>query len=105
MAHRPHRLFSLFPVVVSLLLWGGALSSGRAAAQEIKLLFTYGSEKELWLKEVTEKFNAQQLTLPDGRRIHVDLKAMGSGQCVDSVLGDELKPHLTSPASSVWINV
>jgi Ca-activated chloride channel family protein len=77
-----------------------------ARADDLVLDFTYGSEKDAWLKKVTESFHRQGVRLADGRSIVVKLHPMGSGQCKESVFvdaGHRLKPHLTSPASSVWV--
>src|SRR4051812_26798626 len=66
---------------------GGA---GSAAAREaddvLELVFTYGSEKEEWVKEVTATFNAGKHTTEGGKVIHVEAFPMGSGQCVDEIL-------------------
>jgi Ca-activated chloride channel family protein len=73
--------------------------------KEIHLLFTYGSEKDRWLKDVTKQFHERQMTTSAGNLIRVDLEPMGSGQCIDTLLAGTKRPHLTSPASQVWINL
>ena len=37
----------------------------------VELLFTYGSEKEEWVKAVTEEFHRGQPKIASGKRIHV----------------------------------
>jgi Ca-activated chloride channel family protein len=72
---------------------------------EIELVFTYGSEKDKWLKQVTAAFERANPQTADGRRIRVKLMPMGSGQCVDTLLSGKIQAHLTSPASEVWITL
>jgi Ca-activated chloride channel family protein len=72
---------------------------------EVRLLFTYGSEKDRWLKDVTKQFHERKMTTRSGHLIRVTLEPMGSGQCVDTLLGGQKRPHLTSPAAQVWINL
>jgi Ca-activated chloride channel family protein len=86
------------------------VSVGPAAAAapgpgDIELLFTYGSEKDKWLQQVTQLFEKSNPRITDGRAIHVKLLPMGSGQCIETLLSGTLQPHLTSPASEVWINI
>jgi Ca-activated chloride channel family protein len=73
--------------------------------KEIHLLFTYGSEKDRWLKDVTKQFHEERMTTSAGNLIRIDLEPMGSGQCIDTLLAGTKRPHLTSPASQVWINL
>jgi Ca-activated chloride channel homolog len=71
----------------------------------ISILFAYGSEKETWINQVTESFNSAGRKLPDGRIIQVKPLPMGSGECVEQVLAETGKPHLISPASSVFLKL
>jgi Ca-activated chloride channel family protein len=75
------------------------------AAGEIELVFTYGSEKDKWLQQVTRDFEKGNPRTADGRRIRVKLMPMGSGQCVDTLLSGAVRAHLTSPAAAVWVNI
>jgi Ca-activated chloride channel family protein len=82
--------------------------AGGARAADLVLDFPYGSEKDAWLKKVTAEFNRQHVGTADHRTIMVKLHPMGSGQCKDSVFvpaSAALKPHLISPASSVWVTL
>src|SRR5882757_1958516 len=71
----------------------------------VKLLFTYGSEKEEWIKDVTAAFNAGDHRLADGRTIAVEAIPMGSGDCIDELLTESRKADITSPASAAFIQL
>src|SRR5215510_2870309 len=96
-------LLSLF-IVASLIAACGRSkgSPSSTSAQDpnrLELIFSYGSEKEKWIKEVTEKFNQAQNKTPSRKTIFVSAIAMGSGESIDEILTEKRKPHLTSPAS------
>src|SRR5262249_55808009 len=66
------------------------------ANARLELVFTYGSEKEEWVKDVTREFNARGLKL-GGKTIQVTAIPLGSGECVDEVLDPDnprRKAHL-----------
>jgi ABC-type sugar transport system substrate-binding protein len=46
--------------------------AARNAKGSVSLTFTYGSEKEEWIKDVTTAFNAEDHRLLDGRTIVVE---------------------------------
>lgn len=71
----------------------------------VKLTFTYGSEKEDWIKEVTSAFNAGDHRIADGRTITVEAIPMGSGDCIDELLTESRKADITSPASAAFIQL
>jgi Ca-activated chloride channel family protein len=71
----------------------------------VKLTFTYGSEKEEWIKDVTAAFNAGDHRLADGRTIEVEAIPMGSGDCIDELLTESRKADITSPASAAFIQL
>lgn len=71
----------------------------------IQLLFTYGSEKEDWVKAVTADFNQRKYRTTTGRAIFVNALAQGSGECIDQILTDTQKADLTSPASEAFIKL
>ncbi len=71
----------------------------------IELVFPYGSEKKLWLDDVTNRFNAAQNKTDSGRQIVVKAVAMGSGETVEEPLSERLKAHLISPASGAFIKL
>src|SRR5215471_21040663 len=74
-------------------------SAAQAPPDSIELLFVYGSEKERWINEVTDKFNREDHRASGGKRIFVRAIPLGSGECIDEVLNGERQPHLVSPAS------
>jgi Ca-activated chloride channel homolog len=71
----------------------------------LELIFSYGSEKEKWIKEVTDRFNAEDHRAPGGKRIFVRAISMGSGECIDEVLEGRRQPHIISPASAAFIKL
>ena len=71
----------------------------------LELVFTYGSEKEKWIGEVTDKFNREDHRAAGGKRIFVRAIPMGSGECIDEVLAGQRQPHLVSPASAAFIKL
>jgi Ca-activated chloride channel homolog len=80
---------------------GGAVPS----ADALQLTFTYGSEKEKWINEVTEAFNRGDHRTSSGRRIFVHAFAMGSGEAIDEVMEGRRQPDIISPASAAFIKL
>jgi len=74
-------------------------------AGKVALTFTYSSEKEDWIKQVTADFNRQDKRIAGGKSIAVDAIAMGSGDCIDEILNGTRKPHIISPASGAFIKL
>ncbi|NJL28492.1 MAG: hypothetical protein HC897_11690, partial [Thermoanaerobaculia bacterium] len=58
---------------------GAPSSAPQRGGAEIRLLFTYGSEKEKWIEELTQRFNAAGRQIASGERIRVEAVATGSG--------------------------
>jgi len=77
----------------------------REAPDALKVVFTYGSEKEKWIDVMTAEFNAAGHETTSGQPIVVEAIAMGSGECVDEILNDKREVHITSPASAVFISL
>lgn len=71
----------------------------------LNLLFTYGSEKEDWIKEVTLGFNRGDHRTAAGKRIRVQAVPQGSGELIDDILSGARKAHLTSPASAAFLKL
>lgn len=71
----------------------------------VKLLFTYGSEKEEWIDDVTTQFNRSGVKTPGGKVIHVEAVAQGSGEAIDDLLSGARQAHLTSPASAAFLRL
>jgi Ca-activated chloride channel homolog len=82
-----------------------AKSDNKQDNNAIQLLFTYGSEKEDWVKAVTADFNQRKYRTTTGRAIFVNALAQGSGECIDQILTDTQKADLTSPASEAFIKL
>src|SRR5262245_64384060 len=68
------------------------------APNSIELVFTYGSEKEKWITEVTESFNRERHRTSGGKPIFVRAIPMGSGEAIDEVMEGRRRPHIISPA-------
>jgi Ca-activated chloride channel homolog len=84
---------------------GATGSNSQSQTGAIELLFTYSSEKEAWVKEVTELFNRQRHKTAGGRPISVQAVPMGSGDIIDELLSGKRQAHLISPASVAFIKL
>jgi Ca-activated chloride channel family protein len=71
----------------------------------LHLLFTYGSEKEEWIKEVTSRFNQGDHRAGSGKKIRVEAVPQGSGEVIDDLLAGARQAHLASPASAAFIKL
>ncbi|MBI4850313.1 MAG: VWA domain-containing protein [Acidobacteria bacterium] len=71
----------------------------------IELTFTYGSEKEDWIKDVTQVFNSSNTKISNGKKITVNAIAMGSGDCIAEILNNSRQTHIVSPASEAFIKI
>ncbi|MCW8133629.1 MAG: VWA domain-containing protein [Planctomycetota bacterium] len=76
-----------------------------APPDALEIVFTYGSEKEDWIKEVTAGFNQAANKTAGGKTIFVKAIPMGSGECIDEILSGRRQVHLTSPASAAFIKL
>src|SRR5215510_1703673 len=109
------RNLSVFLVLIgiALLTSGGCKKSQqqsdgeepRVPANPLELVFTYGSEKEKWITEVTNAFNRQGVKTSSGKQIFVKAIPMGSGECIDEILNGTRRTHITSPASVAFIKI
>src|SRR5215469_8732103 len=75
------------------------------SADKLELVFTYGSEKEKWITDVTTAFNREEHRMTSGKRIYVRAFPMGSGEAIDEVMDGRRQPHLISPASAAFIKL
>ncbi|MEA3210292.1 MAG: Ca-activated chloride channel [Chthoniobacter sp.] len=73
--------------------------------EKIELLFTYGSEKEDWIKAVTADFHRATPKTASGKFIRINAVAKGSGELIDGLIAGTDKAHLTSPASAAFIKL
>ena len=83
----------------------GSVAEQPAPPNSLELVFTYGSEKQKWIEEVTAAFNAAGHKLADGRVVFVRAYPMGSGECIDEILTGRRQAHLTSPASAAYLTL
>jgi len=104
---------SLSPIVLLFLLLLPACKSrtpsetesGLPSGDKLELTFTYGSEKEKWINEVTGEFNRGDHRTSSGKRIYVHAIPMGSGEAIDEILEGRRQPDLVSPASAAFIKL
>jgi len=75
------------------------------AANEIRLLFSYGSEKQKWIEDVNAGFNQSGATTKNGKRITVKAIPKGSGECVDDLVNGREHDDLISPASNIFLKL
>lgn len=74
-------------------------------ADAVRILFTYGSEKQPWIDEVTARFNAAGQKTAAGKPVWVEAVPQGSGEAIDDLLSGARKADLTSPASAAFIKL
>jgi Ca-activated chloride channel family protein len=73
-------------------------------ASAVTLTVAYGSEKKTWLEEQAKRFEASGARTASGRLVHVETRAMGSGEAVQAITGG-MKAHVFSPASSAYLSL
>jgi Ca-activated chloride channel family protein len=64
----------------------------------------YGSEKEVWMRDVVADFNSHYYTACDGA-ITVNAVPIGSGASMQQILDGTIKPDVWSPAGSIWLTL
>lgn len=69
------------------------------------ITIVYGSEKKTWLEEQAKAFLESGGKTASGKKIAIDLKAMGSGEALTAVTSGTVKAHVFSPASSVYMSL
>src|SRR5215472_1735715 len=75
------------------------------SADSVQLTFTYGSEKEKWINEVTDNFNRESHRTSSNKPIFVHAIPMGSGEAIDEVMEGRRQPDVISPASGAFIKL
>src|SRR5215469_1838797 len=75
------------------------------STDSVQLTFTYGSEKEKWINEVTDNFNREDHRISGGKPIFVHAIPMGSGEAIDELIEGRRQPDLISPASGAFIKL
>jgi Ca-activated chloride channel family protein len=98
----------LAPVTLALAALLAVPARPAAAADEIELIFLYGSEKQKWLEEVTKAYEQTNPTV-EGKKVVIKLKAMGSGETIEALLDEDkdnrVQAHLISPASRAYLDL
>ncbi len=79
--------------------------SAAPRADEIRLVFSYGSEKQKWIEDVTAAFNQSGAKTAGGKRITVQAIPKGSGECIDDLVSGREHDDLISPASNIFIKL
>ena len=83
-----------------------ASTGGKAPASDgVTLTLVYGSEKKTWIEEEAKAFEASGAKTAKGQNIHVDAKAMGSGEALTAIVEQTTKADIFSPASSVYLSL
>jgi Ca-activated chloride channel family protein len=91
-------------VILGWLACAGPDTQERAQAQQpVVLRVDYGSEKQAWLEDAIDRFEASGPRLASGRRIDVQSRSLGSGEAVSDILAGRSQPHVFSPASSAYL--
>jgi Ca-activated chloride channel family protein len=75
------------------------------SSDEVQLLFSYGSEKQKWIEDVTAVFNQSGAKTSGGRHITVKAIPKGSGECIDDLISGREHDDLISPASNIFIKL
>jgi Ca-activated chloride channel homolog len=79
--------------------------SAAPAPDEIRLVFSYGSEKQKWIEDVTAAFNQSGAKTASGKRIAIQAIPKGSGECIDDLVSGREHDDVISPASNIFIKL
>ncbi len=85
-----------------------SLAPGKDGGKDSKTLtltLAYGSEKKTWLEEQIKLFLASAPKTASGRSIAVEAKAMGSGEALQAITSGQMKAHVFSPASALYLTL
>lgn len=73
----------------------------------IKFTMVYSSEKASWISESSSLFQEyweeKRLIDPSLKPVNLDFQPYGSGDSLISLLNEEIKPVIWSPASNIWV--
>lgn len=64
-----------------------------------------GSDKDGWLREMAERFNAQYNTASDGATMAIMVRTVSSGQQIDYVASGKYVPAAISPSSKLQVEM
>jgi Ca-activated chloride channel family protein len=73
-------------------------------ADDLKLEFLYGSEKEKWITQVTDSYNQAGHTV-NGKKVEVKPIPIGSGEAMEELLSGRRQAQVFSPASGLFIEL
>lgn len=106
------RRAALLVTLIALVISACSGESGGAANQPtnlppdaVRVLFTYGSEKDAWVKAVTQTFNSSNTRTASGKLIVAEPVPFGSVESGMDVVEGRTQPALWSPASRLTLPV
>jgi Ca-activated chloride channel family protein len=79
----------------------GSKSDLDAASDTVTLVFTYSSEKAGWIEAMVERFHMIEFRTSSERLIRIRSIPMASEECIDEIVTERRRTHLTSPASVI----
>ncbi|MGQ9548366.1 MAG: extracellular solute-binding protein [Roseiflexus sp.] len=79
----------------------GIISGGNT----VEISIVYGSEKQVWLKDVVDQFNRIDQKTAGGATIRVTATPMGSADSMNQILNGAIQPTIWSPASRILLPV
>src|SRR5262245_39095149 len=77
----------------------------RSSDPTLDIVFTYGSEKQSWIEEATNAFNAERRRTVSGKVVRVEGVPLGSGESIEELLAGRRRAHVTSPAAAAFIKL
>lgn len=60
-----------------------------------------GNDKDGWINEAAEKFNAQKIQV-NGKTVSVSIRSISSGLAVDYITSGKYTPDAFTPSSAIW---
>ncbi|PJF35339.1 MAG: VWA domain-containing protein [Candidatus Thermofonsia Clade 1 bacterium] len=84
---------------------GSASQPTQPPRDTVRVLFTYGSEKDTWVKAVTRTFNSSGQRLNSGKLVVVEPMPFGSVESGMDIVEGRTQPALWSPASRLTLPV
>jgi Ca-activated chloride channel homolog len=81
--------------------YGSDVSSKRANADAVQLVYAYSSNQEDLLVPLIREFNDDERDVA-GRRIEIIGQSISSGDAEAKIAAKTLRPTIWSPASSLW---
>jgi Ca-activated chloride channel family protein len=82
-----------------------APATALSGSGELRLVFSYGSEKQKWVDDVVAAFNSSNVQSASAKHITVDAIPGGSGELIDDLLSGASHADVASPASGVFVKL